>query len=176
MKSKSKTRKTDTGFISILSKFHPASGFCLRPPNSRFLSTNTHNPLKGQSPSRHTIVRATLRFLYLPPRLMDIPTHFFRQSPLLRQFPKRLYQVSYGILRTIHIIKILPVPIHHKVSAHGFRQLQEHQCCRLVFSNGKQRLNILVLLQHQLPDAITIPIHISSVEDTLFIVLVQWYQ
>ena len=74
------------------------------------------------------------------------------------------------------MIKILPVPVYHKVSAHGFRQLQEHQCCRLVFSNGKQLLDILVLFQHQLPDAITVPIHISSVEDLLFIVLVQWYQ
>ena len=108
--------KQTRGLSRFLSKFHPASGFCQQTPSSRFLSSNTHSPLKGQSPSRHTIIRTTLRFLYLPPRLMDIPIHLFRQPPLLRQFLKRLYQVLDGIFRTIHIIKILPVlPIQHIV-------------------------------------------------------------
>ena len=132
--------------------------------------------LKGQSPARHPIIRATLHSLNLFPRLMQIRIHILRQFSFFRQLLKHLCQVSYGIFRTIHVIEILPVPVYHEVSAHGFRQLQEHQCCRLVFSFGKRPLDILVLFQHQLPDATTIPIHISSVEDTLFIVLVQWYQ
>lgn len=61
---------------------------------SRFLSKSTLQQffvnqqslsLKGQSPSRHPIIRTTLHSLNLFPRLMQISIHILWQFPFLRQ-------------------------------------------------------------------------------------------
>ena len=102
--------------------------------------------------SWNAIVCTTLHFLYLFPCFMEIGVHGFWQLALFCQFTKLLYKVFYRIFWIVHIVKILPVPVDYKVAAHGFRQLQEHQCSCLVFSCGKQLLDILVLFQHPLPN------------------------
>ena len=49
---------------------------------------------------------------------MEIGFHGFWQLALCCQFLQFLYKVFYRIFRTIHVVKILPVPVYHKVAAH----------------------------------------------------------